>query len=258
MFSYEKVIKRVFSFYNIIESEPPINLYPGSFLNSTYMKCIDIATGLFYGSLMCNYYTDQFSTYDNFQDCIGFEVYDPLEYGEEIVLTSPIPTYQDFVERLGDEVVNSVIIPDTRDLEWVRNVELTRENVLALLKPIKHKDQEWVLLGASISIREVSNHDAKWIDTYGVWCCTSENETITNDGSARYLTIELDEFVGDVRRYSGYEIKPWLCKRVSNIYGQSNVFDLTSLVLPPAELIRYFDGNLGGRRPQPRSKKSGR
>lgn len=241
MVSYEQIIKRVFSFYNIVESELPTKLYPEIMLNSTYMKCIDIATGLFYGSLMCNYYTDQFSTYNSYQDCIGFEVYDPLKYGEKIVLTSPVPTYQNFVESLGDEVVNSIIIPATRDLEWVRNVELTRENVLALLKPIKQREYEWVMLAGSIFIGNGHKYYEKWADTYSVWCCTSDSETISDDGSARYLTIELDEYADNIRRYSRIEKKPWLCKRVSNIYGQSNVFDLTALVLPPAELIRFFE-----------------
>lgn len=61
-------------------------------------------------------------------------MYDPLEYGEDVIITAPIPTYQDFIERLGDYVINSLEMPVPRDVHWARNVELTRRNVLHLLK----------------------------------------------------------------------------------------------------------------------------
>lgn len=78
-----------------------MNIREEDFHHSVYMKGVDIATGLYYGSLMCNYYTNQFATYNNIQNSIGYEVYDPLKYGEDVIITAPIPTYQDFIERLG-------------------------------------------------------------------------------------------------------------------------------------------------------------
>ena len=61
-----------------------------------------------------------------------------------------------------------------------------------------------------------------------------------NDGKARYLTIELEEYTGNLDDYGKCTLKPWLCKRVKNINYLSDIFDETSLVLPPAELILYF------------------
>lgn len=103
------------------------------FHDSVYMKCVDIATGLYYGSLMCNYYTNQFATYNNNQRNIGYEVYDPLEYGEEVALTSPVPTYQDFVERLGEYIIKNIEVPDAKDLIWAKNVNYTKK----CFKPFK-------------------------------------------------------------------------------------------------------------------------
>ena len=47
--------------------------------------------------------------------------------------------------------------------------------------------------------------------------------------------------MGELKDYPENEYKPWLCKSIKNIYGQSDIFDETSLVLPPAEIIKYFD-----------------
>lgn len=211
------------------------------FRNSTFMKCVDIATGLFYGSLMCNYYTNEFATYNNTQNSIGYEVYDPLEYGEEIIITAPIPTYQDYVERLGDNVLNSLEVPTIHNVNRVRDVELTRRNVLHLLESVEFKHIEWIMLAGRVSLHEQEKYDVKWKDTYDLWCCSSENETINGDGKARYLTIELEEYTGELKAYSDNASKPWLCKTVKNINSQSAVFDETSLVLPPSEIINFFD-----------------
>ena len=239
--SYEAVFKFVFEYYYISVNKKIMNMREEDFRNSTFMKCVDIATGLFYGSLMCNYYTNEFATYNNTQNSIGYEVYDPLEYGEEIIITAPIPTYQDYVERLGDNVLNSLEVPTIHNVNWVHDVELTRRNVLHLLESVEFKHIEWIMLAGRVSLHEQEKYDVKWKDTYDLWCCSSENETINGDGKARYLTIELEEYTGELKVYSDNASKPWLCKTVKNINSQSAVFDETSLVLPPSEIINFFD-----------------
>lgn len=45
----------------------------------------------------------------------------------------------------------------------------------------------------------------------------------------------------ELKIYPENEDKPWLCKSIKNITSQYDVFDETSLVLPPAEIIKYFN-----------------
>lgn len=110
-------------------------------------------------SLMCNHYTNQFATYNNYQNSIGYEVYDPLEYGEEVIITAPIPTFQDYIERLGDYVINALEQPIPRDINWVKDVELTRRNILHLMETVKVKKQEWVMIAGRISLHEEGKHE---------------------------------------------------------------------------------------------------
>lgn len=86
-------------------------------------------------------------------------------------------------------------------------------------------------------MHEDNKDDTVWKDTYDIWCCTSEKETIQNDGHARYLTIELREYQGNLSSYQNCEETPWLCKDVNNLSDNLNVLDSTNLVLPPAEII---------------------
>lgn len=239
--SYEVVLEQIFNLFEESFSKDESSMRAEDFINSIFMKCVDIATGYYYGSLMCNYYTNEFATYNNWQENIGFEVYDPVENGEDIYIATPVPIYQDYIEKLGDMLVNRIEIPVEKDLMWVRDVAITRKNLLSLIEPIKTKDVEWVMIAGRISIHEDTKWETMWKDTYDIWCCTSEKETIMDDGESRYLTIELDEYSGNLDNYEKCTLKPWLCKDVKNINYMSDIFDETSLVLPPAELISYFE-----------------
>ncbi len=238
--SYEEVIINILNTYQIFEYEMKENIEK-DFHYSLYVKCIDIATGLFYGSLMCNYYTDRFSTYNNSQNSIGYEVYDPIEYGEELYINSPIPIYNNFVEKLGDVIVNRIQLPVDKDIKWVKDVGLSKSNLISFFKPIEKKKEKWVMIAGRVCLQEKDSEKLKWKDTYNLWCCTSEDEVISNDGNARYLTIELNEYKGNLQDYSKSVEKSWLCKRINDIVYNFEILDNTSLVLPPVDIINFFN-----------------
>ena len=89
---------------------------------------------------MCNYYTDQFATYNNARQSIGFEEYDPFEYDEEDNLAASIPKFDGDIEQMGEEIVNRLYSPEIKDEEWCSNAEQTQENLLKILQPVKLKE----------------------------------------------------------------------------------------------------------------------
>ena len=232
--SFEKVVRNVFKDFHL-SWEDSNKMGEMEFINSSVMKCVDVATGLFYGSLMCNYYVNGFMSYNNFQDSIGYEVYDPLEYGEDFNLAAPVSIFSDTVEKLGDIVVNRLQEPAFKDLKWVNDADLTRKNLLSLLCPISYRNEEWFMIAGRISIHDHEERELLWKDTYDLWCCTNQSETILDDGRARYLTIELDDYDRSITEYRNISNRPWLCKNVKG--NADNLFDETTLVLPPADLL---------------------
>ena len=233
-----KVITDVFNYYQCQLESRAID---EDSIHSTFMKCIDIAVGVYYGSIMCNYYTDTFATYNNKLGSIGYEIYDPLEQGEDKIITSPITIYQGFVERLGKSVLNLIEIPQNKDSDWHSNVCLTEMNVINILKYVTFKDIDWVMIAGRVLQSQYDGNDLIWRDEYLLHCCTNENETIINDGCARNLTIKLDAYIGDVRTYIDNVDKPWLCKKVEDFSSSSDIFEQTYLVLPPTDIIKFFN-----------------
>lgn len=238
--SYEMVLDKIFSFFQVTINE---NIYYQSehtFKNSLFMKCFKLGTDLFYGSLMCNYFSNTFATYNGFQNNIGYEVYDPFEYTEEFSITAPVPNYSSDLESMGDIIMNRLVIPEIKDSVWCKNLELTRNNILSLLQPITYHGVEWVMIGGCIKSQDRMESGKKWEDYYSLWCCTSDCETITEDGP-RFLTIELDEYSGCLEEYKNFHSKPWLCKSIISLSRDLRIMDDTRIALPPSDLISFFD-----------------
>lgn len=239
---FEKVLKSIFDFYHVSANHDSISYNEEFFQNSLYMKCVDIAVGIYYGSLMCNYYTDDFISFNSDNNIIGYDVYNPYYLCEDIYVTTPISIYQDYIEALGDLVSNRVQLPVKFDEKWLHDVKLTRENLLTLLQEVEYKKEKWVLLSGRLALQGDENRiNDRWQDKYIMYCCTSEEETIEDDGNARCLTIEIEDFSRDLDDYIINDYKPWLCKNVNNIYSSSEIFDKTSLVLPPSDIIKFFN-----------------
>ena len=77
-----------------------------------------------------------------------------------------------------------------------------------------------------------------------MFVCSSADETIINDGNERYLTIEIDDYNGDLLNYRNCTYRPWLCKSVPDIAYNSGLFDDARLVLPPTEIISLLNLSL--------------
>lgn len=238
--SFEKIVRKYFYLYHLKIDVHSMDCPEEQFKNSLGRKCFDIALGVFQGSLMCNYFTNNFGSFNSYQNNIGYEVFDPLENGEGMNITSPIPTFHDYVQRIADAVVVRMDVPIKKDILWVKDSDLTRRNILSVSAPVEYNGIEWIMLAGSISLGGMADHSIQWRDTYDWWCCTSEVETLT-ENAARKLTIELDEYTGNLFDYENCQYKPWLCKRMNTITSNTDLFDETDLVLPPSTIVKFFD-----------------
>ena len=193
---------------------------------------------------MCNYFTNQFATYNNVQNSIGYEVYDPIEHEEEMRITPPISVFQEEIEKMGDIIISRMTLPDEDTVQWVKNVTITENNLYQLTQPVELDGEEWILIAARLFIHEGESGNHNWQDHYNYWCCTSKVPMIKGDTEDRYLTIELKEYRGNLEEYGKCLENPYLCKDVPVISSNSEIFDNTHLVLPPAELIHNLNLNV--------------
>lgn len=238
--SFGNVLNDIMDEYKISHDSKNINYQ--NFSTSVYRKCIIIAMNIFYGSIMCNYYTDEFCTYNNEDDTIGYEIYNPLQRDEMIYLATPIQTYQSEVEKMNDIVVGKIKLPDVKSVDWLKDSVLAEENLNRIVDPFDIGKHSWQLLAGRFSIHQRDNKRNKmWEDVYDVWCCTSANVSISGGRNDREYTIELETYDGSLNEYKNIVKSNYLCKRVNSIKYDSKIFDNTTFVLPPAELINELN-----------------
>lgn len=239
--SMEIVFRDIFQTYGLpFDADAYYHQGERDFGASVFRKCTCIAVDAFYGSLMCNYYSKEFGMYNNFQDSIGYEVYDPLEYGDDINIRSPLSIYQPRIEKMGTLLLNKLDFSHVKDEQWWRDLKHTERTVLSLLSPIEYDGFEWIMVAGCISSQD-SLEKHIWRETYNWYCCTSTEETLKDDGYERYLTIELEKYNGNIAEYASCTDKPWLCKDVPTIAYSSELFEDTRLVLPPAQIIQMLN-----------------
>lgn len=237
--SLESVFKEIYTLFE--EKYTIFNVQYGYYQNSKFRKFMDIAVGYLYGSLMCNYYTNQFSSFNTEQNMIGYEVYDPLRYDEKTCITAPIPVYNERIEKLNDCIIEKIDFSMEKDQNWVENLELSGQNLLNVLTPVTLNNTEWIMLAGQIKLYEKKKKFKQWEDIYFIYSCSSDDVFITNDGNARYLTIELELYEGCLEEYRYCINKPWLCKKGKLLNSETDIIDETHLILPPADIINFFD-----------------
>lgn len=237
--SLEKVFKNIFKMYDYNYESENVDLVYRNFNKSLLRKLTVISQDLFYGSLMCNYYTDEFSSYDDLEELIGYAVYNPLQYEPSQNITAPIPTYVNQIEKLQDKALNSIDCSMEKDESWVKNSILTKENVLSLItRSVWHGKYEWKVLATRVFLNDSSDTYNSWQDNYNISCCTSNEITINGDEEDRELTIEHRNYYGLLENYKDDSPEPDLCMYVKQISSYTELLDETNLLLPPAELIK--------------------
>lgn len=236
--SFEKLIYEIFRKYDYQFDEKDVNQTYRNFNDSLLRKLTVISQDIFYGSLMCNYFTDDFSSFDDPEDFIGYKVYYPLKYEPSQNITAPIPTYNEQIEKLQVKALNNIDYSMNKNEVWVKDAKLTKKNILSLITtPIEHGKNEWIMLGAQISLKDSRKDTNSWQDKYDISCCTSGRITITGDENDRYLTIEHRDYYGLLEDYCCNASEPELCMTVRQVSAYNELLDETNLLLPPAKLI---------------------
>lgn len=236
--SFEKLIYEIFRKYDYQFDEKDVNQTYRNFNDSLLRKLTVISQDIFYGSLMCNYFTDDFSSFDDPEDFIGYKVYYPLKYEPSQNITAPIPTYNEQIEKLQVKALNNIDYSMNKNEVWVKDAKLTKKNILSLITTlIEHGKNEWIMLGAQISLKDSRKDTNSWQDKYDISCCTSGRISINGDENDRYLTIEHRDYYGLLEDYCCNASEPELCMTVRQVSAYNELLDETNLLLPPAKLI---------------------
>lgn len=217
------------------------NIHPEYFSDTLACKIITLSRYVLEGTLMCNYYTDEFCLHKNtFENKVGYGVYNPYEYEDSFTLNyvHPYSVFNPLADKLDEKLENTISQTLKKENGWEDDVNDIKTNLFNLIKPIKLKNESWILLSASLRYIHRNERDYDWMDTYLINSTYDSNRQLTGIDD-RYITIEQNKYNDSILDYVSHSINE--CSIMNPIKYNSEDFPENSIVLPPANLIRQLD-----------------
>lgn len=206
------------------------------FSNSLLKKCLLITQDIVLGSLMCNYYIDEISIYND-DKTLGYSVYEPMDLlEEELNVCSPISLYCEAIDHLNNKIEKKFKLNDVRDENWYNNVELSINNIRSLLDSIDYEGKKWIPINIQIN-RFISNdkHKHLYTESYEWTIVIDPIEHLIGDSNSSDLTIHRKRFNENIDFYNQKSFIKSI--DVKSIKYDSNDFKNTNLSFPPTAII---------------------
>ena len=240
--AFQKVFIKICNFYNYSYSRDKEKFYQqfNEFEDSVLKKILLISQDILLGSLMCNYYTKEFSVFND-NRTFGYKIYEPFEFDEEeIRIYSPVSIYCENIDKLNNKICSKIDLYGIRNQKWFDDANLSIENCKKMCHSIEFQGEEWSLICADIH-RYVSDSNGKHIytETYDFNIVIDSKENLIGDSNSCKLTIDKEEYIGNIKEYN--QKKYTKSTKLRNIESYSKDFKDTHLSLPPTILISELD-----------------
>lgn len=209
---------------------------------SLLYKTMKLAEENAFGSIMCNYYTDELIDYKCDDMKIGFQIYNPIEYEpDRMNLYADISIFNETANNLDNKVMKILYQNDTvKDKKWADDLNCSISMINRIIQPIKYDKDTWIPI--SMYLDNNSNDKMyKWRETYSIYCSYNTNHTINDDSNDRYLTIEHQNYNNCIKDYSDNLKNSDLSLNVKPLMESNNFLKFYNLLLPPASIIKFLN-----------------
>ena len=233
---FQEIFKKICGVYgyNYYEKEK-FDIHLNKFEDSLLKKILLLSQDILLGSLMTNYYTSEFSVYND-DKTFGYKNYSYIMYDEEkIYLTSPVSPYNELVDKLNNRICENIDLYNNNNYRWYKSKKESIENCRKMMNPIICDNNSWSLIGGDVNLFVVD-----FINVfYSCYMAFNPKEKLLDNEDARYLTIENKRYYGSVSDYSSEKYS----KNMSIPNFESDSLDIkgTNMAFPPPNLVKYLN-----------------
>ena len=233
---FQEIFKKISDTYgyDCYEKEK-FDIHLNKFENSLLKKILLLSQDILLGSLMTNYYTSEFSIYND-DKTLGYKNYSYIMYDEEkIYLTSPVSPYNELIDKLNNKLCEEIDLYKNNDYRWYNSKKKSIENCCKMTNPIIFDNNSWSLIGGYVHL-----FVADFINVfYSCYMAFNPPKKLVGNEDSRYLTIENKIYYGNV---SDYTYKKY-SKNMSIPNFESNSSDIkeTNLSFPSPSLVKYLN-----------------
>lgn len=233
---FQEIFKKICGVYgyNYNEKEK-FDIHLNKFENSLLKKILLLSQDILLGSLMTNYYTSEFSVYND-DKTFGYKNYSYIMYDEEkIYLTSPVGPYNELVDKLNSKICENIDLYNNNTYRWYKSKKESIENCQKMMSPIICDNNSWSLIGGDVHLFVVD-----FINVfYSCYMAFNPQEQLLGNEDSRYLTIENKRYYGSVNDYPSEKYS----KNMSIPNFESNSLDIkeTNMAFPPPNLVKHLN-----------------
>ena len=141
--AWQKIFKRYMKKYNIkIKDLDDIHVYEEDEKGIIY-KALELSLSKTNGSMTCNYFTNDFEIYGDYKG-YQFNLYD--KYDEKAEIYYPVAVFNQDIENLDNKTLKKIVIPEKKNIKWVKDSELSLNNIKKIIEPITYKNEKYYML----------------------------------------------------------------------------------------------------------------
>lgn len=234
---YKNILMNLLEEYDIKIETFVESLNYSSFFDSNIYKFLNIAQQRLIGTLMCNYYTNEFCmNKNNYENKVGYSVYNPYQYDDsfELNYVHPYSKFNELADSIDQKLKDKIEQSSEKGKDWENDVKGIKENLLKLIEPIEINNDKWIVLSASLRYSSKEKYRIEWLDTYLI-NSTFDSEKKLTGVDDRYLTIEQKEYNESILDYTEQNFEE--CTIMKPIKNSTSYFPDNYLILPPTNLI---------------------
>ena len=237
--AWQKIFKSYMRKYNIkIKDLDNIHMYEEDEKGIIY-KALELSLSKINGSITCNYFTNDFEIYGDYKG-YQFNLYD--KYDEKAEIYYPVAVFNPDIENLDNKILKKIVVPEKKNIKWVKDSELSLNNINKIIEPITYKNEKYYMLYGSLRLDEKSDdeYSNSWIDTYIINFAIDEDYNLcsVSDEDRKY-TIETNKYRGNLEDYKNESYK--MATSLYSASDLSNIYVTTDFNLPPSIIIKEFD-----------------
>lgn len=233
---FQEIFKKICGVYGYnYEEKEKFDIHLNKFENSLLKKILLLSQDILLGSLMTNYYTSEFSVYND-DKTFGYKNYSYIMYDEEkIYLTSPVSPYNELVDKLNSKICENIDLYNNNTYRWYKSKKESIENCQKMMSPIICGNNSWSLIGGDVHLFVVD-----FINVfYSCYMAFNPQEQLLGNEDSRYLTIENKRYYGSVSDYPSEKYS----KNMSIPNFESNSLDIkeTNMAFPSPNLVKHLN-----------------
>lgn len=203
---------------------------------------LEMAQAFMLGTLMGNYYTDDFVTYNGYEgEKIGYLPYKPLEFETDYYsLNSLVPVSSDLVYCLNQKLIKKLGIKniDKKSSNWATNfADLKLEEVKLHNIKIYHEKFYWIPLVLKVEFHSKNSDGPKQFISY--YCAYNTKMNFKDHYKYEFdeYNLKPPDYLKDINDYS-FERREDICHMIPAFSRNYHKFEQNSSVMPPSGLIK--------------------